>query len=76
MIKQLQKVGNSNAIVLDRAVMELMGLEERGKVQMTLSEGSLVVTPVAPRRPDAAKFEAALDHVVASRRTALRRLAE
>ena len=76
MIKKLRKVGNSNAIILDHAVMEMVGLEERGQVQVTIRDGSIIVTPANPRRVDPAAFAKALDSVVSRRRGALRKLAE
>jgi len=74
--KQLKKVGNGNALFLDRAIMELVGLEEGGEVQLTVRDGVIVVAPVHPRAVDEDRFEAALDKVVRERRDALRRLAE
>ena len=74
--KRLKKVGNGNAIFLERALMELVGLEEGGEVQITARDGVLIVAPVNPRPIDPERFEAALDHVVRERREALRRLAE
>ncbi len=76
MIKRLRKVGNSNALLLDKAVMELIGVEENGQVQVAVSGGSLVITPVNPRPVDQKRFEACLDRVVANRRDLLRRLAK
>ena len=76
MIKQLKKVGNSNAITLDKAVMELVGLEENGHVQLTVHDGSLILTPVKPRMVDNQRFEECLDRVFKKRREVLRRLAQ
>ena len=76
MIKQLRKVGNSNALLLDKAVMELIGLAEDGQVQLRIHEGSLIVTPVQPRTVDRARFEACLDRVTSKRCRVLRKLAE
>jgi len=76
MIKQLRKVGNSNALLLDKAVMELIGLEEDGQVQLKVHEGSLIVTPVQPHVVDRERFEACLDRVTSKRRSVLRKLAE
>ena len=76
MIKQIKKVGNSSALILDRAVMELVGLSEGGEVQLTVHNGSIIITPAHPRPVDRARFEAALDRVVTERRDVLRRLAE
>ena len=75
MIKQLRKVGNSSALILDRAIMELIGLEENGEVQLTVHNGSLVLTPANPKAVTPERFEQSLSRVVAKRRSALRRLA-
>jgi antitoxin component of MazEF toxin-antitoxin module len=76
MIKRVKKVGNSNALILDKAIMELVGLEENGDVQLTVHNGSIIVTPATPRQVDRERFEACLDRVTAERREVLRRLAE
>lgn len=76
MIKQLCKVGNSNALLLDKPIMELIGLEENGQVQLTVTGGSLIVTPANPHPVDQQRFEASLDQVVSDRRDVLRRLAQ
>ena len=76
MIKHLRKVGNSNALLLDKAILELLGLEENGQVQLTVSDGSLIVTPVQPRGDVQRRFEACLERVVGQRREVLRRLAQ
>jgi antitoxin component of MazEF toxin-antitoxin module len=75
-IKQLRKVGNSNALLLDRPIMELVGLRENGEVQLTVHDGSLVVTPADPSPVDPERFEACLKRVTARRRKVLRRLAQ
>ncbi len=76
MIKQLKKVGNSNAIFLDKAIMELAGLRENGEVQVSVHNGSIIITPVHPKPVDKERFEACLNQVVKERREVLRRLAE
>lgn len=76
MIKQLTKVGNSNALILDRAILELVGLEESGEVQLTVHNGSLIITPANPKPVDQERFEECLARVASSRRDLLRRLAE
>ena len=76
MIKQLSKVGNSNALILDRAILELIGMVEGGEVQLTISNGSLIITPANPRPVDQKRFEECLSRVVSERRALLKRLAE
>jgi antitoxin component of MazEF toxin-antitoxin module len=76
MIKNIRKVGNSSALILDRALMELLGLEEGGEVQLTIHNGSLIVTPTNPHPVDMERFEECLSRVVSTRRKLLKRLAE
>jgi antitoxin component of MazEF toxin-antitoxin module len=76
MIKRLRKVGNSSAIILDRALMELIGLEEGSQVQLTVHHGSLLITPANPRTATPEQFEAAMAHVMKKWAGALKRLAE
>ena len=76
MVKRLQKVGNSNAIILDLPIMEMVGLEEGKEVQVTVSNGSIIITPVNPRRVDPVELERQLDRVVGERREMLKELAD
>ena len=75
MVKQIKKVGNGTALFLDKALLELLGLEEGSDVQLTVHEGALIVTPANPRPVDKASFESALERVTTARRDVLRRLA-
>ena len=47
MVKTLQKHGNSHALVIDKALMEAMGIEGDTPLQVTVSGNSLIVTPVS-----------------------------
>ena len=76
MIKQLRKVGNSNALILDKPILELLGLEEGGQVQLTIQDGNLIVTPTHPGRLDAENLQKKLDYVVKKRKQVLKRLAQ
>ncbi|HPF70321.1 MAG TPA: hypothetical protein PLQ13_06610 [Candidatus Krumholzibacteria bacterium] len=76
MIKQLRKVGNSNALILDKPILDLLGLQEGGQVQLTIQDGVLIVAPTHPQLLDADDVGAALDAVVARRREVLRKLAQ
>ncbi len=76
MIKQLRKVGNSNALILDKPILELLGLEEGDQVQLTIQDGNLIVTPTHPRQLDAENLQKKLDYVVKKRKQVLKRLAQ
>ena len=60
MLKSLTKVGNSHAILLDKVIMDLLGIDADSRVNLTVDGGSLVITPVDPVA-DNAKFEAATE---------------
>lgn len=76
MIKQLRKVGNSNALILDKPILELLGLEEEGQVQLTIQDGTLIVAPARPRLVRAEELDEKLDQIIKKRADLLRRLAE
>ncbi len=76
MIKQLRKVGNSNALILDKPILELLGLEEGGQVQLTIQDGTLIVTPAYPEIVDTEDLQQKLDYVMKKRQNVLRRLAK
>jgi antitoxin component of MazEF toxin-antitoxin module len=76
MVKKLRKVGNSNAVILDRPMMDMVGLEEGASLQITVSGGSIILTPVTPRQVDAEEIERQLDRVVGERGAVLRELAK
>ncbi len=46
MIKRLTKVGNSHALVIEKPLLEALGIEPDTPVQVTVSGNSLIVTPV------------------------------
>lgn len=76
MIKQLRKVGNSNALLLDKPLLELVGLKEDGEVEITVDHGNIIIAPVSPASIPTARAEELLDKIVETRRSALKRLAE
>ncbi len=76
MIKRLCKVGNSNALILEKPILELLGLEEDGQVQLIVQDGNLIVTPARPNQVDPDVFAEKLDFIIKKRRNLLKRLAE
>ncbi len=45
MIKKLSKHGNSQALPIDKAMMEAIGIDMDTPLQITISGNSLIVTP-------------------------------
>ncbi|MBA5868024.1 MAG: AbrB/MazE/SpoVT family DNA-binding domain-containing protein [Nitrospira sp. CR1.3] len=54
MIKRLQKHGNSVALIIEKPVMQALGITEETPLQVTVNGNALVVTPanvgVGPER--------------------------
>lgn len=51
MLKKLVKYGNSNALILDRAIMELLNMQEGGAVRLQTDGKSLIITPTETEKP-------------------------
>ncbi len=45
MIKTLTRQGNSAALIIDRAIMELMGIDMQTPLKLTLNGRQLVIEP-------------------------------
>jgi antitoxin component of MazEF toxin-antitoxin module len=76
MIKRLRKVGNSSALILDKPILELLGLEEGGEVQLTVQDGNLILTPARPRLVSPEEMSKKLEYFIKKRKELLRRLAK
>ena len=76
MIKHLRKVGNSTALLLDKTILELLGIKDQDAVQITVSNGSLIVTPMNPAAPNTDEFDACVERVMKRRTKLLKRLSQ
>jgi antitoxin component of MazEF toxin-antitoxin module len=75
LIKKLMKVGNSQALVIDKQTLAQMGVREGEEVQVSLHGQQLVVTPVRPHISDA-EFRKSLDKIDKKYQSVFRKLAE
>ena len=73
-VKKLTKLGNSQALVIDKQTLAQMGLSEAGEVQMTLHGQQLVITPFNPSIPED-KLKESMDRVLDKYDDLFRRLA-
>lgn len=46
MIKTLQKHGNSQALVIEKSILDALGIEPDTQLEVSISGQSLIVTPV------------------------------
>ena len=75
MIKKLSKHGNSLALVIDRSILELLGINERTSLELSTDGEALVVAPVRDKKRRQ-RFEKALAASNERFGKALKRLAE
>lgn len=47
MIRTLKKLGNTQALVIDKTLREQMGIDENTPLELTLDRGNLIVSPAA-----------------------------
>ena len=58
--KKLTKLGNSQALVIDRPVLDLLNITSDTELMVTTDGTSLIITPVQDQGENNKKFEAAL----------------
>jgi antitoxin component of MazEF toxin-antitoxin module len=75
MVKKLVRHGNSVALVLDRALLDLLEIDADSPLALTTDGDCLIVTPVRDARRRK-RFRAALEQVSRRHHRALKRLAE
>jgi antitoxin MazE len=76
MIKQLTKTGNSYALVLDKAILELVNINPETPLEISTDDGRrLILSPIRdPARQK--RFREALERVNQKHGKTLKRLAE
>ncbi|RKX68926.1 MAG: MazE family transcriptional regulator [Spirochaetes bacterium] len=47
MIKQLQRIGNSRGIIIDRAILDLLNVPEDSSFEVTQEKGGLFLRPLS-----------------------------
>lgn len=75
MVRTITRHGNSSALPLDRTILEQLGVHVGDQVQMTYTNGSLVITPVQGV-VSADQFAASQARMLKRYRTTLKHLAE
>ena len=50
MIKHLQKIGNSRGIILDKPILDLLGVKPDGSFEISHQKGGLFLRPVDARQ--------------------------
>jgi antitoxin component of MazEF toxin-antitoxin module len=77
-VKKLQKVGNSYAIILDRPTLETAGVLPREGEEVDVNSGSgwITLVPVSPQFISPDELKEHLDRIGKERGAVLKRLAD
>jgi len=75
MTKKLSKHGNSLALVIDRSILELLGIDEQTALDISTDGRTLVIAPTPDKRRRK-RFQQALTACNEQYGAALKRLAE
>ncbi len=76
MVKNLTKTGNSFALVLDRAILDLVNIDPETPLEISTDDGRrLILSPVTDAKR-MRRFQAALDRTNRRHGKSLKRLAE
>jgi antitoxin component of MazEF toxin-antitoxin module len=75
MVKKLSRHGNSLALVIDRSILDLLGIDEDTPLEISTDGEALVVAPVRDKKRQD-RFEQALASSNERFAKALKRLAE
>lgn len=75
MTKRLSKHGNSLALVIDRSILELLGIDEQTPLHVSTDGKALVIVPAHDKQREE-QFQQALTACNEQYESALKRLAE
>jgi antitoxin MazE len=75
MLKKLLKHGNSQALIIDKAILELLGITPESEVELELEDGKLIVSR-HQAKPKESRFDRLLKEIHARYGDALRELAK
>lgn len=76
MPKKLVKHGNSRAIVVDKAILELLKIDEDTEVELSTDGRSLTITPVGAADERRARLSAISERLMTENDDLLRKLAK
>jgi antitoxin MazE len=76
MKKRLVRHGNSRALVIDKAILEVLNLADDDEVQISINGDQLIITPVRKNDERQKRFEQAVERTMEQYDDLFRRLAE
>ncbi len=64
MIKKLVKHGNSSALILDKALLKILNLDNTSEVEISTDGKSLIITPVKFKFSDNEKIQNTIEEAI------------
>ncbi len=80
MIKKLSKYGNSQAIIIDKPILEILGINEKTTLEISTDGTSLIITPVKTRKKNSkiknSKIKKSIEENIEEYKPLLKKLAK
>jgi antitoxin component of MazEF toxin-antitoxin module len=76
MTKRLTRVGNSQAIMIDKPIMDLLGITMETELEITTDGRGLHITPRLTEAERRRRVKAAADHVLTKHKKTFEKLAK
>ena len=76
MIKSLRQIGNSYGFIIDRPIMELLGIDKNTQLEVSTQDGSLILRPIKPATDHKSRVRQSAARMGSVHHDALKELAE
>jgi len=76
MIKMLRQIGNSYGIIIDRPIMDLLGIDEQTQLEVTTQGDGLLLRPVRETNDHKSRVRQSAKRMASIHRKALKELAD
>jgi antitoxin MazE len=76
MLKTLTPIGNSYGMIIDRPIMELLGIGPETRLKVTVHDGGLLLQPITETNEHRARVRKAAARMAKIHRKALKELAD
>jgi antitoxin MazE len=76
MIKRLQAIGNSSGLIIDKPILDLLGINADTELEMATDGKRLIITPVGSKAERKQKIARAQSRTLAAHEGTFRKLAK
>jgi len=77
MVKKLTKHGNSWAVIIDKPLLKLLGINEKSKLELSVANGNLIIKPSAKKaKKSASEIDKIADRIMDKYEAVFKKLAK